>query len=103
MGSASADVAQEKSRKDAKSSSLTSSSSCLSTLSIESRFRSAWGFSWSDFRSWKSASTLMFSPRDPASLGIFRILFGLAMFHDVFLERHMSDLGASYSADRICH
>jgi len=25
------------------------------------------------------------------------------MFHDVFLERHMSDLGASYSADRICH
>ena len=54
---------------------------------FESRFRGAFGFSWNDFRSWKAASTLLYAPRDPAAIAVFRILFGIAMFHDTFSER----------------
>jgi len=79
------------------------SSSTSSTSSIEARFRHLFGFSWADFRSWKAASTLMHAPRDPASLGIFRMLFGFAMVHDVFNERHMADLGNVWHDGRLCY
>jgi len=95
-----------KKKKDKKTDEPTSScsSSCSSSSStLESRVRSAFGFSWKDFRSWNAASTLMFAPRDPAALGVFRILFGFAMLHDVFNERHMSDLANVWHNERMCY
>uniref|UniRef100_A0A4W6CEM3 Vitamin K-dependent gamma-carboxylase n=1 Tax=Lates calcarifer TaxID=8187 RepID=A0A4W6CEM3_LATCA len=54
------------------------------------------GFKKEDLASWHSLVTLLNRPTDPASLGIFRCLFGLLMAIDVTQERGLSHLDYKY-------
>lgn len=47
----------------------------------DSMMRPVFGFDLSDFNSWTSFVKLMMRPEDPASLAVFRILFGKFFFY----------------------
>ncbi|XP_043836572.1 vitamin K-dependent gamma-carboxylase [Dromiciops gliroides] len=54
------------------------------------------GFEWSQVSSWQRLVTLLNRPTDPASLGVFRVLFGLLMVLDIPQERGLSFLDHRY-------
>ncbi|XP_042200374.1 vitamin K-dependent gamma-carboxylase isoform X2 [Callorhinchus milii] len=54
------------------------------------------GFELSDLQSWQRCVCLLNRPTDPASLGIFRTLFGLLMVIDIPQERGLSFLDHRY-------
>ncbi|XP_030057540.1 vitamin K-dependent gamma-carboxylase [Microcaecilia unicolor] len=54
------------------------------------------GFELSDFSSWNRFVCLLNRPTDPASLGVFRFLFGLLMALDIPQERGLSYLDYKY-------
>lgn len=60
------------------------------------RMRQIFGFSTEDLSSWQSFVTLLNRPMDPASLGIFRFLFGMLMAIDITQERGLSHLDWKY-------
>ncbi|XP_062913193.1 vitamin K-dependent gamma-carboxylase isoform X1 [Mobula hypostoma] len=61
-----------------------------------SRMKRIFGFELSDFRSWHRFVCLLNRPTDPASLGVFRLLFGLLMTLDIPQERGLSSLDHKY-------
>ncbi|XP_070707050.1 vitamin K-dependent gamma-carboxylase [Pempheris klunzingeri] len=61
-----------------------------------SRMERLFGFRVEDLASWSSLVALLNRPTDPASLGIFRCLFGLLMAIDVTQERGLSHLDYKY-------
>ncbi|KAK7895714.1 hypothetical protein WMY93_021039 [Mugilogobius chulae] len=62
----------------------------------KTRMEQIFGFRTEDLRSWQSLVTLLNRPMDPASLGIFRFLFGLLMAIDITQERGLSHLDWKY-------
>ncbi|XP_034515355.1 vitamin K-dependent gamma-carboxylase isoform X2 [Ailuropoda melanoleuca] len=54
------------------------------------------GFEWTDVSSWGRLVTLLNRPTDPASLAVFRFLFGLMMVLDIPQERGLSSLDRRY-------
>lgn len=54
------------------------------------------GFEWTDLSSWQRLVTLLNRPTDPASLAVFRFLFGLLMMLDIPQERGLSSLDRRY-------
>ncbi|XP_034617520.1 vitamin K-dependent gamma-carboxylase isoform X1 [Trachemys scripta elegans] len=54
------------------------------------------GFEWADVSSWHRFVCLLNRPTDPASLGVFRFLFGLLMALDIPQERGLSYLDHKY-------
>ncbi|XP_020825102.1 vitamin K-dependent gamma-carboxylase [Phascolarctos cinereus] len=61
-----------------------------------SRMAKLFGFEWSHVSSWQRLVTLLNRPTDPASLGVFRFLFGLLMVLDIPQERGLSFLDHKY-------
>ncbi|XP_068957189.1 vitamin K-dependent gamma-carboxylase isoform X2 [Petaurus breviceps papuanus] len=61
-----------------------------------SRMAKLFGFEWSHVSSWQRLVTLLNRPTDPASLGVFRFLFGLLMVLDIPQERGLSFLDHRY-------
>ncbi|XP_027716258.1 vitamin K-dependent gamma-carboxylase [Vombatus ursinus] len=61
-----------------------------------SRMVKLFGFEWSHVSSWQRLVTLLNRPTDPASLGVFRFLFGLLMVLDIPQERGLSFLDHRY-------
>ncbi|XP_030845915.1 vitamin K-dependent gamma-carboxylase [Strongylocentrotus purpuratus] len=55
-----------------------------------SRMKTVLGFDFSDVSSWSSLVKLINSPRDPASMGVWRMLFGFIMIIDIPQERGMA-------------
>ncbi|XP_034047407.1 vitamin K-dependent gamma-carboxylase isoform X1 [Thalassophryne amazonica] len=66
------------------------------TLPVKSRMEQLFGFKKEDLTSWSRLVDLLNRPTDPASLGIFRCLFGLLMAIDVTQERGLSNLDYKY-------
>ncbi|XP_042364860.1 vitamin K-dependent gamma-carboxylase [Plectropomus leopardus] len=62
----------------------------------KSKMERIFGFRKEDLSSWHSLVTLLNRPTDPASLGIFRCLFGLLMAIDITQERGLSHLDYKY-------
>uniref|UniRef100_A0A665UUG4 HTTM-like domain-containing protein n=1 Tax=Echeneis naucrates TaxID=173247 RepID=A0A665UUG4_ECHNA len=62
----------------------------------KSKMEQIFGFKKEDLSSWQSFVALLNRPTDPASLGIFRCLFGLLMAIDVTQERGLSHLDYKY-------
>lgn len=62
----------------------------------KSKMEKVFGFRKEDLTSWHSLVTLLNRPTDPASLGIFRCLFGLLMVIDITQERGLSHLDYKY-------
>ncbi|CAG5867391.1 unnamed protein product [Menidia menidia] len=62
----------------------------------QSRMEQILGFKKEDLSSWQSLVALLNRPTDPASLGIFRCLFGLLMAIDITQERGLSHLDYKY-------
>uniref|UniRef100_A0A671YIL8 Vitamin K-dependent gamma-carboxylase n=1 Tax=Sparus aurata TaxID=8175 RepID=A0A671YIL8_SPAAU len=62
----------------------------------KSKMERLFGFKKEDLTSWSSLVALLNRPTDPASLGIFRCLFGLLMAIDVTQERGLSHLDFKY-------
>ncbi|XP_051786426.1 vitamin K-dependent gamma-carboxylase [Erpetoichthys calabaricus] len=62
----------------------------------ESRMRKLFGFELCDLSSWERLLRLLNRPTDPASLGMFRFLFGMLMVIDIPQERGMSSLDYKY-------
>ncbi|PNJ10336.1 GGCX isoform 8 [Pongo abelii] len=54
------------------------------------------GFEWTDLSSWRRLVTLLNRPTDPASLAVFRFLFGFLMVLDIPQERGLSSLDRKY-------
>ncbi|XP_044518981.1 vitamin K-dependent gamma-carboxylase [Gracilinanus agilis] len=61
-----------------------------------SRMAKLFGFEWSHVSSWQRLVTLLNRPTDPASLAVFRFLFGLLMVLDIPQERGLSFLDHRY-------
>ncbi|XP_069475149.1 vitamin K-dependent gamma-carboxylase isoform X2 [Ambystoma mexicanum] len=61
-----------------------------------SRMRRLFGFELADLSSWKRFVCMMNRPTDPASLGVFRFLFGLLMVLDIPQERGLGYLDYKY-------
>lgn len=61
-----------------------------------SRMGKLLGFEWADVSSWGRLVTLLNRPMDPASLAVFRFLFGLLMVLDIPQERGLSSLDRRY-------
>ncbi|KAJ1077650.1 PREDICTED: vitamin K-dependent gamma-carboxylase [Capra hircus] len=61
-----------------------------------SRMGKLLGFEWTDVSSWERLVTLLNRPTDPASLAVFRFLFGLMMVLDIPQERGLSSLDRRY-------
>nr|XP_023474557.1 vitamin K-dependent gamma-carboxylase isoform X5 [Equus caballus] len=61
-----------------------------------SRMGKLLGFEWTDVSSWGRLVTLLNRPTDPASLAVFRFLFGLLMVLDIPQERGLSSLDRKY-------
>uniref|UniRef100_A0A8D1VM77 HTTM-like domain-containing protein n=1 Tax=Sus scrofa TaxID=9823 RepID=A0A8D1VM77_PIG len=61
-----------------------------------SRMGKLLGFEWTDVSSWGRLVTLLNRPTDPASLAVFRFLFGLLMVLDIPQERGLSSLDRRY-------
>uniref|UniRef100_A0A8D0DD15 Vitamin K-dependent gamma-carboxylase n=1 Tax=Sander lucioperca TaxID=283035 RepID=A0A8D0DD15_SANLU len=66
------------------------------TPQTKSKMEKVFGFRKEDLTSWHSLVTLLNRPTDPASLGIFRCLFGLLMVIDITQERGLSHLDFKY-------
>ncbi|XP_040054296.2 vitamin K-dependent gamma-carboxylase isoform X1 [Gasterosteus aculeatus] len=66
------------------------------TPQTKSKMEKIFGFRKEDLTSWHSLVTLLNRPADPASLGIFRCLFGLLMVIDITQERGLSHLDFKY-------
>ncbi|XP_024155240.1 vitamin K-dependent gamma-carboxylase [Oryzias melastigma] len=66
------------------------------TPPTQSRMERIFGFKAEDLSSWQNLVVLLNRPTDPASLGIFRFLFGLLMAIDVTQERGLSHLDYKY-------
>ncbi|TNN71323.1 Vitamin K-dependent gamma-carboxylase [Liparis tanakae] len=66
------------------------------TPQTKSKMEKIFGFRKEDLTSWPSLVTLLNRPTDPASLGIFRCLFGLLMVIDITQERGLSHLDYKY-------
>ncbi|XP_078421916.1 vitamin K-dependent gamma-carboxylase isoform X2 [Cetorhinus maximus] len=66
-----------------------------------SKMKRIFGFELSDFRSWRRFVCLLSRPTDPASLGIFRFLFGFLMALDIPQERGLSSLDFRYFDDQV--
>ncbi|XP_038123607.1 vitamin K-dependent gamma-carboxylase [Cyprinodon tularosa] len=62
----------------------------------KSRMEELFGFKREDLSSWQNLVALLNRPTDPASLGIFRCLFGLLMAIDITQERGLSHLDYKY-------
>lgn len=62
----------------------------------ESRMKRLFGFEREDLSSWHRLVCLLHRPTDPASLGIFRFLFGMLMAVDITQERGLSHLDYKY-------
>ncbi|XP_030623186.1 vitamin K-dependent gamma-carboxylase isoform X2 [Chanos chanos] len=62
----------------------------------EGRMKRLFGFEKDDLSSWHRLVCLLNRPTDPASLGIFRCLFGLLMAVDITQERGLSHLDYKY-------
>ncbi|XP_048876489.1 vitamin K-dependent gamma-carboxylase isoform X1 [Brienomyrus brachyistius] len=62
----------------------------------ESWMKRVFGFEKGDLSSWERVVCLLNRPTDPASLGVFRFLFGLLMALDVTQERGLSHLDYKY-------
>uniref|UniRef100_A0A8C3A5R9 Vitamin K-dependent gamma-carboxylase n=1 Tax=Cyclopterus lumpus TaxID=8103 RepID=A0A8C3A5R9_CYCLU len=62
----------------------------------KSKMEKLFGFRKEDLTSWHSLVSLLNRPTDPASLGIFRCLFGLLMVIDITQERGLSHLDYKY-------
>lgn len=62
----------------------------------KSRMEQIFGFKKEDLTSWHSLVALLNRPTDPASIGIFRCLFGLLMVIDITQERGLSHLDYKY-------
>ncbi|XP_041478309.1 vitamin K-dependent gamma-carboxylase-like [Lytechinus variegatus] len=62
----------------------------LSQKGCNTTMKSLLGFDISDISSWSSFVKLMNSPQDPASIAVWRILFGLVMMIDIPQERGMA-------------
>ena len=67
-----------------------SSTSKKDSNKTNSKMKKLFGFTVDDFRSWSDFVRLMNRPEDPASLGVFRILFGLVMMLDIPNERGLA-------------
>ena len=63
---------------------------------IQSRMMRIFGFDLSSLHNWSSFVRLINRPEDPASLAIFRILFGILMLIDIPNERGMADADIEY-------
>nr|XP_035127946.1 vitamin K-dependent gamma-carboxylase isoform X5 [Callithrix jacchus] len=61
-----------------------------------SRMGKLLGFEWTDLSSWWRLVTLLNRPTDPASLAVFRFLFGFLMVLDIPQERGLSSLDRKY-------
>uniref|UniRef100_A0A6Q2YCR2 Vitamin K-dependent gamma-carboxylase n=1 Tax=Esox lucius TaxID=8010 RepID=A0A6Q2YCR2_ESOLU len=61
-----------------------------------SRMKRLFGFEREDLSSWHRLVCLLNRPADPASLGIFRFLFGMVMAIDITQERGLSHLDYKY-------
>ncbi|KAL2774150.1 vitamin K-dependent gamma-carboxylase isoform 3 [Daubentonia madagascariensis] len=61
-----------------------------------SRMGKLLGFEWTDLSSWRRLVTLLNRPMDPASLAVFRFLFGFLMVLDIPQERGLSSLDRRY-------
>ncbi|XP_062371802.1 vitamin K-dependent gamma-carboxylase [Sardina pilchardus] len=61
-----------------------------------SRMKRLFGFEREDLSSWHRFVCLLNRPTDPASLGIFRFLFGMVMAIDITQERGLSHLDYKY-------
>uniref|UniRef100_UPI00358FDD9E vitamin K-dependent gamma-carboxylase isoform X2 n=1 Tax=Myxine glutinosa TaxID=7769 RepID=UPI00358FDD9E len=61
------------------------------------------GFREEDLKSWSGFVHLLNRPTDPASLAVFRILFGLLMVLDIPQERGLASLDKKYPPPPICH
>ncbi|XP_061886908.1 vitamin K-dependent gamma-carboxylase [Entelurus aequoreus] len=62
----------------------------------KSKMEQLFGFKKEDVTSWRSLVTLLNRPTDPASLGIFRCMFGLLMAIDITQERGLSHVDYKY-------
>ncbi|XP_046901014.1 vitamin K-dependent gamma-carboxylase [Hypomesus transpacificus] len=62
----------------------------------DSRMKHLFGFEREDLSSWHRLVCLLNRPTDPASLGIFRFLFGMLMAVDITQERGLSHLDYKY-------
>uniref|UniRef100_A0A2I3GH20 Gamma-glutamyl carboxylase n=1 Tax=Nomascus leucogenys TaxID=61853 RepID=A0A2I3GH20_NOMLE len=62
----------------------------------DSRMGKLLGFEWTDLSSWRRLVTLLNRPTDPASLAVFRFLFGFLMVLDIPQERGLSSLDRKY-------
>ncbi|XP_006625583.2 vitamin K-dependent gamma-carboxylase [Lepisosteus oculatus] len=62
----------------------------------QSRMKRLLGFEKEDLSSWHRLVCLLNRPTDPASLGVFRFLFGLLMVVDIPQERGLSHLDFKY-------
>ncbi|XP_077592991.1 vitamin K-dependent gamma-carboxylase [Stigmatopora nigra] len=62
----------------------------------QSKMEQIFGFKKQDLSSWSSLVALLNRPMDPASLGIFRFLFGLLMVVDITQERGLSHVDYKY-------
>ncbi|TSM12516.1 Vitamin K-dependent gamma-carboxylase [Bagarius yarrelli] len=63
---------------------------------VRSRMQRLFGFEKEDLSSWHRFVCLLNRPTDPASLGIFRCLFGMLMAVDITQERGLSHLDYKY-------
>ncbi|XP_076019621.1 vitamin K-dependent gamma-carboxylase [Genypterus blacodes] len=59
---------------------------------VKSKIEQLFGFKKEDLTSWHALVALLNRPTDPASLGIFRCLFGMLMAIDITQERGLSHL-----------
>ncbi|XP_054613614.1 vitamin K-dependent gamma-carboxylase isoform X2 [Dunckerocampus dactyliophorus] len=62
----------------------------------KSKMEQLFGFKKEDLTSWPSLVTLLNRPTDPASLGIFRCMFGMLMAIDITQERGLSHVDYKY-------
>ncbi|KAK1800913.1 hypothetical protein P4O66_005578, partial [Electrophorus voltai] len=65
-------------------------------MQARSRMQRLFGFEKEDLSSWHRFVCLLNRPTDPASLGIFRCLFGMLMAVDITQERGLSHLDYKY-------
>ncbi|KAF7217002.1 vitamin K-dependent gamma-carboxylase [Nothobranchius furzeri] len=78
-----------------KASKKRSAAKCVKA-ETKSKMEKILGFKKEDLSSWHNLVALLNRPTDPASLGIFRCLFGLLMAIDVTQERGLSHLDYKY-------
>ncbi|XP_071828913.1 vitamin K-dependent gamma-carboxylase-like isoform X1 [Apostichopus japonicus] len=72
------------------------------TANISPKMKKIFGFTVEDITSWSRFKPLMNQPRDPAGLGIWRILFGFLMVLDVFQERGLPFADDKFSDPNLC-